>query len=195
MARPSLKDVRSREILDAFMNCVARYGLDGSTLERIAGEAGVRRTLLRHYLGNREEMIGKLLTHVIAKFEGATDGLIADLPDKDRWPALLDRMFQYRRHEPVDAAVFQALVAASDRRREMRKPLVAFVENFERTLSAELRLHYPGSDKIDCAVVAAGVASVYLTVESMLPLKPSPEWIDRQRKAAELLAATLSPRA
>ena len=193
MARPSLKDVRTREILDAFVNCVAQYGLDGSTLERIAEEAGVRRTLLRHYLGNREEMVAKLLAHVIAKFEGMTDALIAELPEKDRWPALLDRMFQYSNHEAANATVFQALVAASDRYPDLKKPLAAFEYDFERTLKVELSRHFPAADAKDCAVVAAGVTSIYFTVESMLPLNPPAAWIGRQRRAADVLVATLSP--
>ena len=191
MARPSLKDVRSREILDAFVNCVARYGLDGSTLQRIAEEAGVRRTLLRHYLGNREEMVAKLLAHVLAKFEGMTDALIADLPKVNRWPVLLDKMFQYRNHEAANATVFQALVAASDRYPDLRKPLVAFEQDFERTLMVELAAYFPDADKKACAVVAAGVTSIYFTVESMLPLKPSSAWINRQHSAADALVATL----
>ena len=36
MGRPSLTEVRTVEILDAFERCVARYGLEGSSLERIA---------------------------------------------------------------------------------------------------------------------------------------------------------------
>ena len=36
MPRPSVKAERTEEILDAFERCVARYGVEGSTLERIA---------------------------------------------------------------------------------------------------------------------------------------------------------------
>ena len=57
MGRPNLTEVRTAEILDAFERCVARYGLEGSSLERVAEEAGVKRSILRHYIGNRDEMI------------------------------------------------------------------------------------------------------------------------------------------
>ena len=34
MPRPSLKAQRSEEILDAYERCVARYGVEGATLEK-----------------------------------------------------------------------------------------------------------------------------------------------------------------
>ena len=41
MGRPNLTEVRTSEILDAFERCVARFGLEGSSLERVAEEAGI----------------------------------------------------------------------------------------------------------------------------------------------------------
>ena len=38
MGRPSVTEQRRNEILDAFVRCVGRYGLDGATLERLATE-------------------------------------------------------------------------------------------------------------------------------------------------------------
>ena len=64
MGRPKLDDVRRPQILDAFAACVARYGIDGSTLDRVAEEAGVTRALVRHYLGNRDEVVVALAEHV-----------------------------------------------------------------------------------------------------------------------------------
>ena len=93
MARPSLKEVRTLEILDAFVTCVTRYGLDGSTLERISEEAGVKRPILRHYLGNREEMVALLIEHVVERFNAQTEALFANLPAERRWPALMDQLF------------------------------------------------------------------------------------------------------
>ena len=75
MPRPSLKDQRSQEILDAYLTCVAHFGLDGATQERIAEEAGVKRPLLRHYLGNKDEMITALADYVVAGFALSVDGL------------------------------------------------------------------------------------------------------------------------
>ncbi|MEV0585321.1 TetR family transcriptional regulator [Nonomuraea sp. NPDC050310] len=39
-----------------FTRCVARYGLDGATLQRVADEAGTARGHICHHAGNREEL-------------------------------------------------------------------------------------------------------------------------------------------
>ena len=191
MPRPSLKDVRTTEILDAFMACVARHGIDGSTLERIAEVAGVGRPLLRHYLGNRDEMVDKLMNHVVTKFEHMTDDLVSWLPMTGRWDVLMDWLFDRRIHSSANAAVFQALIAASERYPDIRKPLTTFVHDFERTLVVELAAEFPDATEEQCRTVAGGVLSIYFNVYAMMPLSPGKDWIARQRQAADQLVASL----
>jgi AcrR family transcriptional regulator len=46
--------------LEAYAATLVRYGVEGTTLDRVAKQAGVTRGLVRHYLGNREEVIRAL---------------------------------------------------------------------------------------------------------------------------------------
>jgi AcrR family transcriptional regulator len=73
VGRPSLADVRRPQILDAFEACIVKYGLAGSSLERIAEEAGVKRSLIRHYFGNRsgltEALIDRVLQAVVDEYQ------------------------------------------------------------------------------------------------------------------------------
>ena len=79
MGRPSLAEQRKEEILDAFGRCVAKFGLEGSSLEKIAEEAGMRRSILRHYLGNRDEMVIALAKKVIGEYRSSTKAFLKDL--------------------------------------------------------------------------------------------------------------------
>ncbi len=187
MPRPSLKEVRSEEILDAFMRCVARYGLDGSTTERIADEAGVGRPLLRHYLGNRDHMVSALLAHVIERFERLSAELFDALPQSGRMDALLEKLFVDRDHAPENAAVFQALVAASERHPVLRKPLLSFVTDFETRVAREIRRERAGASDAICDVIAAGIAAIYFNTAAVAPLKPASNWLATQHRAARLL--------
>src|SRR5215471_6974743 len=67
MGRPSLADTRRPQILRAFEDCVLKYGLEGSSLERIAQQAGVRRSLIRHYFGNKDELAEALVAGIIER--------------------------------------------------------------------------------------------------------------------------------
>lgn len=200
MPRPSLATVRTEEFLDAFKRCVARYGLDGSTLDRISEEAGVARPMLRHYLGNRDEMVEALFQHVIQKFEETTEYLFQGLPDSDassdaltiRIDALLDILFDATSHEADNAAVYQALVAASHRHPGMAEALIGFVTGFEHQITNELTRAFPRADLTKCAIVAAGITAVYFNHDAAIPLDPPKSWKDAQRAVADLLIASLA---
>lgn len=179
-------------LLDAFTTCVARYGLDGSTLERISEEAGVGRPLLRHYLGNREEMVAKLLDHVVFKFQDVTDQLDTMLPDTGRVDFIMEALFGNYGHSPEDAAVFQALVAASDRHPEIKQPLLQFVERFENLVARELIADYQKAGEERCRIIATGICGLYFNTDAVRPLGPGDIWLQRQRRAAESLLASLS---
>ena len=88
MPRPSLKTVRREEILEAFAFCAARFGLEGATQERIADRAGVKRSILRHYLGNRDEMTDALIDYMAVQFDEETEALRLALPETGRVEAL-----------------------------------------------------------------------------------------------------------
>ncbi|MGV6805258.1 MAG: TetR/AcrR family transcriptional regulator [Ruegeria sp.] len=187
MSRPSLKNTRTEEILNAFMRCVARYGLDGSTLARISEEAAVGRPLLRHYLGNREEMVRQLLDHVLRTFDAQVKSLFNSLPEIGRIDALMDAMFDRSAYSPQNAAVFAALVAASDRHQEIRKPLLGFVVDFEDRLASEILRQSPDACKTRIKAVSAGVTAIYFNTDAVMPLQPGSTWREQQRCAAQLL--------
>ena len=191
MPRPSLKDAKSKEILDAFVRCAARFGLDGSTLERIADEAGIQRPMIRHYLGNRDQMIAKLLDHVESRFDDMTNQLFGALPASGRVKSLLSYLFDPTYHAPENGAVFQALVAASDRYPQVRAPLLNFVRGFEERVAHEISKENPEADPQKIQLVSSAVTSIYFSAESVMPLDPGRAWLDRQKMAAQMLIDAL----
>ena len=185
MPRPSLQDTRAEEILDAFMRCTARYGLDGATLERISAEAGVGRPLLRHYLGNRDEMVLRLIEYVARRFEQMTEDLFDALPDTGRVRALMDMLFDREDHSAVNAAVFQALVAASDRYGDIRPLMLNFVMAFERRFADEIMSERPQTDEAAAKIAATGIVAIYFNTAAIMPLAPGHAWRNMQRQAAQ----------
>ena len=103
MGRKSLKEERSALILDAFGRCVARFGLEGTSLEQIATEAGVKRSLIRHYLGNRDDLILALATRVVARYRTMVAEMLAYMEQGDR---------------------IEGLVESSSRRKQRQRPMI-----------------------------------------------------------------------
>ena len=195
MPRPSLKDLRSRQILEAFVTCAARHGLEGATQERIAEEAGVKRTLLRHYLGNRAQMILALSAHVAAEFEAQNADLEASLSSSTKTSELLDLLFD-RKHatDPRLVLVFQALTASSTLQPAMRAPLLVSMEGFLAVLARHLRRLSPYASEEDYDAAAHGLAALFTTADALAPLSPPSHWRLAQRRAAEALIETLKRR-
>lgn len=73
MGRPSVMEERHEQIMQAAARCVVRYGLGGLTLERIAGEAGMSRGHVRHYAGNKDELVLALARWVHGRSDPSAD--------------------------------------------------------------------------------------------------------------------------
>ena len=96
MARPSIAAERREEILTAFENCALRKGLAATTLNDVAEESGLQRSLIRHFVGNREEMVKGLIDRMVdrttSSIEAAIDGA-GDESDQEVLRILLQQMF------------------------------------------------------------------------------------------------------
>ena len=67
MPRPTIAPQRREEILQAFEACALRKGLDATTLTDVAEEAGLPRSLVRHFVGNRDAMVSGLIERMFSR--------------------------------------------------------------------------------------------------------------------------------
>ncbi len=77
MTRPPKGAERSEQILEAMIRCLDRTGLAAMTLNDVANEAGLPRPLVRHFMGNRSDMIDALIAHVVELAEAQFQTFIA----------------------------------------------------------------------------------------------------------------------
>jgi len=195
MPRPSLKDQRSAEILDAYLTCVARFGLEGATQERVAAEAGVKRPLLRHYLGNRDEMLAALTEYVVEGFAETTRQLSDYLGKDGTPPDLIAALFaDDHTQDPRLMLAYQAMVTATNSYPDMREPLLQSYVDFLAMIGANLTRAYPEAGPERIHAVAQGIAASTLTLDAMLPIAPPEEWRNELRLSAEILVSSLAAR-
>ncbi|WP_170378014.1 MULTISPECIES: TetR/AcrR family transcriptional regulator [Ruegeria] len=192
MPRPSLKDQRSHEILDAYLTCVARFGLEGATQARIADEAGVKRPLLRHYLGNKDEMITALAEYVIAGFTASLDGLRQALPDTATPSDLVDTLFsEDSGTDPRLMLAYQALVTTVPDRPDLRQGLMDSLTDFFDVVEAILRRAAPMAPDATLRAATQGISAIFVSMDALSPLDPPEAWRAELKLAASLLASTL----
>lgn len=192
MPRPVLVEERRTQILDAYETCVARHGLDGATLDRIAEEAGLARALIRHNVGNRDELRAALIERFLERTNDSVQKLVEILPDKNKGSALLDILFDSKVTDPRIVLVSTALIAAGTKDPELAEKMREWNRYFVAAICNILTAEYPKSDSATCMAVAAGITGIYFNVESMSPIGPVPDIAEPSKRAAEILLKALS---
>lgn len=68
MGRPSNREEKRREILQAFALVLADHGYAGATIAMVAAEAGVAPGLIHHHFNSKGELLSALLDMLMGRF-------------------------------------------------------------------------------------------------------------------------------
>ncbi len=191
LSRPIVKAERREQILDAFEACVARYGIEGATLAKTAEQAGLARALIRHNVGNREELLEALVTRFLANNRDSLAELIGELPRSNRLRRLIDWLFDPDSFDPQVVQVSNALIAASGEDLELAQRMRAWRDDFLSQLTAVIAEELPKAGTSRVAAVAAGLMGIYFNVEALHPLGEADDLTQASKEAALLLLGCL----
>jgi AcrR family transcriptional regulator len=157
MGRPSLADVRRPQLLEAYASCLARYGVEGTTLDRVAKEAGVTRGLVRHYLGNRDEVLRALGDWVRDGYLDWFEEVAERRADHDPIGALLDLTMLAQPQELV--VVIDALLREAPQDPYIASVLHDVYQAFFRWVDGRLHAALPDTDPTGRRQVALALLS------------------------------------
>ncbi|RLV61299.1 TetR/AcrR family transcriptional regulator [Parashewanella curva] len=171
MARPSMVEQRRTEILDALEECILKQGLQDTSLENIADTAGVKRTILRHYIGNRDQIITALSERWRNIYSDQWLQAISQLPETDSIDTLLEMLFYIGSTEDNrDNIISHELFSESKRlepvKLDQEQNMAEFIKHCSQILASE----YPHANSDDIELVCYGIYANYLTSKSMLLL-------------------------
>lgn len=160
VGRPSKVEERTAEILGATLAVVARDGLAGVTFAKVAEEAGLRRTLVLHYFGSREQLIAAFIDHVMG--DVGTEILHRgsdEHPLRDRVGMML-APGAYRSRD--DLVVWKELVTLSARDPEVATRMrELWGARWLPDLEAQLSKEYPSAPAPDVAASAYALACLF----------------------------------
>jgi len=147
MGRKDLTIERQDSILDATGRCIAKYGLQGTTLENIASEAQINRGLIHHYIGNREDVIQLMVERLFEKYQASFQNYAATRPESNHAEIIVDYFFEaWFELAPEDDALMVELLAESERDPHIRKLLLNLYNEFENMIARELQQLFPNAD-------------------------------------------------
>ena len=191
MPRPSIKQQRRSQILDAYEICLTRYGVEGTTLDLVAKEAGLARPLIRHNVGNRTELQAATVERFIERSSESTQQLLDALPKENPLETLIDWLFDPSASDPRMVLVSSALVAAGANDPALARSMREWTRDFVDKLINVAWLSHPDADDDAVRAVAVGIASAFFTAESVTPMGPMSDIRDACKQAAARLANTL----
>jgi AcrR family transcriptional regulator len=70
MGRKSLAKERRGQIVKALNRCISKYGLQNTTIKKIAEEAGVQPGILHHYFKDRDEIVEEMVRTIVDEVAG-----------------------------------------------------------------------------------------------------------------------------
>ena len=161
MGRKSLRAERTVQILDAFERCIVKNGFQNTTLQDIADEAGVNRGILRHHIGNREDIVDAVIDRLDEKYDQTRFTFLKEQAANSRPRSLIeyffDLWFEFGRD---DDTLFQELITASERDERLRAKLFASYQSLEASISDELVRSYPHVREEKCRTIAHSIMSL-----------------------------------
>lgn len=172
MPRPDMKEQRKAEIMEAFENCVARYGVEGATLDRIADEAGLARALIRHNVGNRDDLLAALIKRFFDQSADSMAQMISALPARNRSRTLVDWLFDPAYSDPKQVLITEALIASAANDNALAKRLRHWTDEFVGSIEHVLRTEFPKASKEATGAVGAGITGIYFNIDSFALLGP-----------------------
>ncbi len=192
MPRPSMKEARSEEILAAYAKCISRYGLEGATQEKIASEAGVKRSILRHYLGNRKQMIGALIDYIDKQIEYELELLQGALPEDQRVSALIEFLFDAKyATDDKSAMMMQALASAAYSYPEVNLKILDWSNRFIEFVKVEIAREYPNISDEHAIHTAFGIVALHFNIDSFSQIAIPDIWWTASGNAAHTLIRSL----
>lgn len=160
MGRKSLKGERIQEILAAFETCLEIKGLQATTLDDIANEAGMARRMVRHYIGNREDVVNAGVEHIINKFKLIAAEVLSNSNTEERFNTALDFIFSEQFNDHPSTKHVAALLPVSLYNEDVCGAVKRIYDYFLDTLKSEIKTHKPDAAPESIQLAAYSVMSL-----------------------------------
>jgi len=193
MPRLSIKEKRAKEIISAFERCIARNGISGAQLEKIAEESGIQRPALRHFVGNRDQLIFSLTKSISSEYQQMmeTSSKLLDKIGSKPEDLLIVLFMQTRLTTPERITVLVNLYSVASRYPKVRKELTNWYMNLVSWITSRLEIYKPKASKQDLERVAIALVSLSFNYASLAPLGIKDDDYDSIMAAATKLVRSL----
>ena len=191
MGRRSMVAIRREEIVDAVQRCVVRYGLADTTMAKVAEEAGMQRSAISHFLGNRDDVIAATVERSCQYYVDLIRQIVAEAPPEKAADALVDELVGGKRAAPQAMVLFDEILTLAHHDRRAQAAIHDAYGVLDHELRKGLRARFPDARPKDVAMVARTLMLLIDNEERFRVLDMSPNKGRDIRQAARSLMAVL----
>ena len=106
MGRKSLKEVRQKEIINAFYIVAKKEGLENASLAKVAKEMGVNTSLVLHYFTSKDELIFGLISYILENYKEIYTSENKKNSKNSKLRNIINNLFSRNWNELIDDGVF-----------------------------------------------------------------------------------------
>lgn len=127
-------------ILEAAYRSLAQYGYSGTSMQRIADEAGVNKRMLHYYFDTRERLFDEVVRRVGDRVLSQVEDAIAELAEPaEIVVAGFDRLWEEVRADPQLQAVYFGLAAESATDPALKQALAHVNDGYRRLIRRRVK--------------------------------------------------------
>jgi len=146
-SRGRIANERRSEIIDAFIACVRRAGLQGTTVDQVAKAAGVSRTLVFHYFGDMQSLVQEAVNKISANATRDLAKNIDGLSGRDRQLKLIDFVVAGEHFQSLsDVVLLTELISLAGRDPKVAEVLSRLYNHHISSKEIELAACFPHAE-------------------------------------------------
>jgi AcrR family transcriptional regulator len=135
VGRKSLATQRREQIIRALNRCISKYGLQNTSIKKIAEEAGVQPGILHHYFKDRDEIVEELVRKIVDEMTASYLAEIGDHSDPEtRFKKAVEFMFGPQMVNTEYASFFYDCWAEARRNERIRESFRMLYARFRKAI-------------------------------------------------------------
>lgn len=193
MGRRDLSKERREQILDAFKRCIVQVGLANTTVTKVAKEAKMKRSMIHHYVGDRNDLLAALLERHIEQDRQAFSAYLAAQGDEPDIDLLLRHFFSDWSHiNPHEHMIVNALLAETAHNPRLSALCFSGFKLLEDGVATTLKTRYPNAPHEQCQTIAYAIVSMANGSSTMIGIGFDPTRLPAVQAVVKQLIHTLA---
>lgn len=191
MVRPSVADERRTQIIEATLRTIAAQGIAKTSLDRIADAAGMSRGHVRHFVGNRDQLLVDTARYL---YSDGGDGELGVMPrNTPDLEASLEYFFGGPFTEASDEdAIVLGLAELAKTDENIAAVLAEAYGNTRRQLVHQVAAAYPRATPDECEWAAASILAAAMGNVFINDFDRTPSRTHQVRVGVERMVGSLS---